>query len=179
MDRAFAIYLKPSQRPYGGNYGGREGQAALLAVQAQQIGYPDMTSVVYRTLAMRPVAGMDDFSPLRAQESCVVMATLLALVDAPAARQMLQTIEPGSDAIGSGSSGVGRDNWFKAWALVNPQHAADLAEKELAAAKDAAAKQRAEMASRAMVELWLAAPSERRTQVSRRFYQMIGLNEEL
>ncbi len=160
VDRAFAIYLKPSERSFG-NYGGREGQAALLAVQAQQIGYPDLGSVLYRTLAARPVASKDDFSPVRVQESCVVMAMLVALVDPAIARQMLQSVEPNSDAIGSGFSGVGRDEWLKAWALADPQHAVDLAEKELAAAKDATAKQRAKSAAMEMVELWLAAPGER------------------
>jgi protocatechuate 3,4-dioxygenase beta subunit len=177
VDRAFAIYLKPSEDS-SGNYGGREGQAAMLAAQAQQIGYPDMTSVVYRALATRPVPNKNDWSPVRVQESSVVMAMFLSLVDPAVARGMLQGLESSSEAIGSGSSGVGQDEWLRAWALADPCHAVELVEKAWTAAKDAQAKQSLEYRMREMVEMLLSAPAKRLKYISRRFHDMMDLDRD-
>jgi protocatechuate 3,4-dioxygenase beta subunit len=159
IDRAFAIYLKPADRSFG-NYGGRAAQAAVLVVEAHQAGYPDMESAIYRMLAVRPTT-KDAWSPVAVQESVVVMAMYLALIDPQSAKQLLQSIEPTSDSIGSGYSGVGRDEWLKAWALADPQHALELADLEKTSAKDQNEKQRAEYALREMVELWVKEPGER------------------
>ncbi len=161
VDRAFAIYLKPAERSYG-NYGGRSTQAALLVVQAQQIGYPDMETLIYRLLASRPVPEKFDFSPVRTQESCVMMALFLAIIDPPTARQLLESIEPQSAAIGSGYSGVGRDEWLKAWALADPSHAVELSDKELTATgKDDNQKRSTMSAVTQMIDLWLMPPGDR------------------
>jgi hypothetical protein len=176
IDRAFTIYLKPSDRSFG-SYGGRGAQAAFLAVQAQEIGYPDVESAVYRALAAR-LAMKDAWSPVALQESFVVMAMYLALVDPPTAKAILHELEPVSEAIGTGYSGVGREEWLKAWALADPQHARELAERELASAKDQEAKERAQYAVRSMVELWATDPGQRLKSLSRRYSNMLPFEED-
>jgi len=177
VDRAFDIYLKPQERSYG-NFGGRAAGVALLAVQARQIGYPDMESVVWRALAARPLPDKDDFSHARAQESRVVMAAFLALVDAPAAKQMLAAVEPQSASIGSGYSGVGRDEWFRAWAVADPGHAVELVEAEFAAAKDRDAKEAARRIATDIINLWTTPADERPKFLSQRFGHMMAVDPE-
>ncbi|MGD0518901.1 MAG: carboxypeptidase regulatory-like domain-containing protein [Thermoguttaceae bacterium] len=176
IDRAFAIYQQPAGYFYGGR-GGRSAQAAATAVLANQIGYPDMESIVYRVLATRPTTKGGE-SPAAVQESCVVMAMYLALVDPQTAKQVLQSIEPTSDNIGSGYSGVGRDQWLKAWALVDPQHAVELTERELASAKNNNEKQRAENAVYTMVDLWFSLPGERLKNMSQNNREILPPEEE-
>jgi protocatechuate 3,4-dioxygenase beta subunit len=177
VDRAFAIYIKPAGR-FSGGRGGKSTQAAATAVLANQIGYPDMESIVYRVLATRPTT-KDAWSPAAAQESSVMMAMYLALIDPQTAKQVLQAIEPTSDNIGSGMSGVGRDEWLKAWALVDPQHAVELTERELASAKNDNEKRRAESTVSEMVELWFAAPGERLKNISQNSREMFPPEDEL
>ena len=124
IDRAYAIYLHPSDQSRD-VFGGRAAQPALLAYQANTIGYPDMESAICRVLAMRPTT-KDAWSPAAVNESSVMMAMFLALVDRPLAKQMLQAIEPASASLGSGGSGVGSRDWLRAWALVDPPHAVEL-----------------------------------------------------
>jgi protocatechuate 3,4-dioxygenase beta subunit len=176
IDRAFAIYQQPAY--FYSGYGGRSAQAAATAVLANQIGYPDMESIVYRVLATRPTT-KDAYSPAAAQESCVVMAKYLALIDPQTAKQVLQAIEPTSDNIGSGFSGVGRDEWLMAWALADPLHAVELMEKELASAKDNNENQRAEDAVYEMVELWFSLPGERLKNIARRYPETLPPEDEL
>ena len=107
------------------------------------------------------------------------MAMYLALIDPQTAKQVLQAIEPTSDNIGSGMSGVGRDVWLKAWALADPQHAVELTERELLSAKNDNEKQRAESAASAMVELWFAAPGERPKNISRNYREIFPPEDEL
>jgi hypothetical protein len=171
IDRALKIYRTPSESGLN-NYGGRPAHAAALAIAARQIGYPDMESVVYRVLATRATTNGSENrgdSPARILESHTMLALFLAMVDAETAEQVLQAIEAQCNAVGSGSSGVGHGEWLKAWALANPQHAAELAEQALTSAKDPEAKRRAENDITEVVELWLAAPGERLKNLSRRY----------
>jgi hypothetical protein len=157
IDRAFAIYLHPSEqvRHFGGWW---VPQSSLLAFHARLAGYPDMDSVIYRVLAMRQTT-KDSWSPAGATESSVAIALFLALVDRALAKQMLQSLEVNSDAIGSGGTGVGSRDWLRAWALVDPPHSVALFERELAAAKDDNAKRSACYAALEMVEFWTTDPS--------------------
>ncbi len=159
IDRAFVIYLHPSDRSQN-VFAPRAAQRALLAYQAGLAGYPDMESVIYRTLAMRPT-GKNAWNPAAAQEASVMVAMFLALVDPPAAKQMLQSLEANSEAIGSGYSGVGRREWLKAWAIVDPPHTVDLAQRELAVAQDQNAKQMVGWAVMEIVDLWTCDPKDR------------------
>jgi hypothetical protein len=178
IDRGFEILLAPSQHGMN-SYGGRPTRAAILAIEAQEIGYPDMESVIYRVLAARAVANVNDFnSPAAVQECNMMMALYLGLIDPEIAKQVLQAIEPHSDCIGSGYNGILRIEWFKAWALVDPQHAADLAERELASAQTPRAKQDAESGIQEVVELWLTAPGDRLRCISERYRHMFPPVEE-
>jgi hypothetical protein len=159
IDRAFAIYLHPSNTPpHHYVYAIRAAHAALLAHQANLVRYPDMEGAIYRVLAMRPTT-KDAWSPVAVNESSVMMAMFLTLVDPPLAKQTLQSIEPHSAALGSGGSGVGSRDWLRAWALVDPSHAIELFQRELAAAKDENAKRSAWYAGMEMVDLWSGDPS--------------------
>jgi protocatechuate 3,4-dioxygenase beta subunit len=135
IDQGLAILTAPQEREYSGSYGGRAAKAAFLAVLANQIGYPDMQSVIYRVLAARPTT-KNEYSPARVVESHVIVAAFLALVDPQVARDILETIEPQSEAIGSGISGVGQDAWVKAWLLVDPQRGEELFDRDLSEIKD-------------------------------------------
>jgi hypothetical protein len=171
VDRSLALYLTPNESGLN-NYGGRPAQAAVVAVIAQKIGYPDMESVIYRVLATRATTkGSENRgeSPARILESNTMQAMFLAMVDADTAEQVLRAIEPQSASVGSGSSGIGHGEWLKAWALVNPPHAVELAEKEWADAKTPEAKQRAESDLMEIVDLWLSPSGDRMKQLSRRF----------
>jgi hypothetical protein len=109
-------------------------QAALLAVLAGQIGYPDMESVTHRVLAARPTSRPETSAAAVAHRS-VGMASILALADPEAARHILQGIEARGGASGFGDLGTSKERWFKAWILADPRHALELADQELAAAK--------------------------------------------
>jgi len=71
VDMAFELYLSPSEGQYSDNR--RATQAAALAVVAQQIGYPDMESVVSRVIATR-VTTKHASSPAAVVDSAVAMA---------------------------------------------------------------------------------------------------------
>jgi hypothetical protein len=167
IDRAFAIYMAPADDRYMGARGGRPTQAALLAIHAAEIGYPDMKAVVYRVLALRPTS-KNAYNPAETVEATAVMAMLLAFVDPETAKQLLQSIETHSDVIGSGYSGVGRGEWLTAWALADPRRAMELAESDLASAKDQRDRQRAQSAAMEVVLMWLDPPRERLKSLCRR-----------
>jgi protocatechuate 3,4-dioxygenase beta subunit len=152
IDRAFAIELHPKD-PTQYLAGERAALPALLAVHARMSGYTDMESVICRVLATR-VTMKNTWSPVAVQESAVASALFLALVDRPLAKEMLQAVEPNSDALGSGCCGIGIRDWLKAWALVDPLRAAEMVERQLAAAKDENAKRLMWYTSQQMIELW-------------------------
>ena len=105
IDRAFAILMAPDTAESSpGTYGGWPARAAFLAVQAQRIGYPDMESVVYRVLACRPTRRTGLLaSDMESWNRRSFMAAFLGLVDPQAARDILDSIEPQRQAIGSGA----------------------------------------------------------------------------
>jgi len=128
--------------------------AARLAVVAHKVGYGDMEGLVLRVLALRPTPGKSD-SPLPARDATLEAAGVLALTDPASVRLMLQTLEPTAETIED------RATWLRAWALADPRHAAELAEKELAQVKsggDAAGSLAAVLAA---VRLWTLSPDER------------------
>jgi len=109
-------------------------QAALLAVQASQIGYPDMESVTHRVLAARPT-GRREASATTVLYASATMASILALADPEAARHILQGIEARGGPSAFGDPRTIKDRWFKAWILADPRHAMELADQEIAAGK--------------------------------------------
>lgn len=133
IDRSLAIYLdKPEEFSSWGNYGGRPVLAAWVARQAREVGYPDMRSVVMRVLATRPTQ-REEYDPLRRLEATVATAWVLAFTDPRTSRDLLKSVEPFGDLIGSGYTSIHRGEWLNAWALADPEHAKQVFEQELAA----------------------------------------------
>ena len=93
--------------------------AAHVAARAQQIGYPDMDSVVMRVMAARPDDGTRG---ARREVRFMVQATVsLALVDPGAARDVLNQFEGEFDP--AKFTGA-RAAWLAAWSLVDIKKAA-------------------------------------------------------
>ena len=105
--------------------------AAHVAARAQQIGYPDMDSVVMRVMAARPEDGTRG---ARREVRVMVLATIsLALVDPGAARDVLNQLEAEFDP----AKFVGaRAPWLSAWSLVDIKKAAAVFEAQLVAVEN-------------------------------------------
>jgi hypothetical protein len=176
IDQAFAIYLSPSEGEYSDNR--RATQAAALAVVAAEIGYPDMESVVSRVLASR-VTTKHASNAAVVVESSAAMAVLLALVDPATAAEILVALEPQSDLVGSGYSGVPKDVWLKAWTLADPQHAMQLADRELAKVKEQRDGDLWRSGLLQVVDLWTAPAGERFRKVAGHLHNLSFPGEEL
>jgi hypothetical protein len=90
-------------------------QAAVLAIQAARIGYPDMVGVIDRVLATRRTP--ERFSVAGTAGENLAMLKFLALVDPSTAQSLLHTMEPRIDRILNASRFT---SWLDAWALVDP-----------------------------------------------------------
>jgi hypothetical protein len=160
IDRSLAIYLDEPEalRPWS-NFGGPSVFAARVAEMAQEIGYPDMDSVIARVLAVRATNRSE--SPARVTEFHLGTALILALTDPATAGQILRAIEPRSAVIGTGYSDVRRRYWLPAWALADLPHAVKLFDQELAGLqkKDTINLQDNGMAG--MIEILTIPPPER------------------
>ncbi len=123
IDRAFDVLMAADEEQFWSDaYGGCPTAAGFLAMQAQQIGYLDMQSVVNRALACRPSKQQSPASI----ESRVTVAAFLALVDPQTARGILDRIEtPGE--------GHGHNAWLQAWLLVDAARGEALFDRALAA----------------------------------------------
>ena len=107
--------------------------AARMAGLAREIGYPDMRSVLYRTLACRPSAD-ESWGEIERYRSTVTMAMILALTDPLAAKELLRSVEHRTDLLGGGgSSTINRREWYIAWALADPLRAEEMVTRELEA----------------------------------------------
>jgi protocatechuate 3,4-dioxygenase beta subunit len=175
IDRAFELYLHPKDRTSSYDSFGLPG--ALLAVQAHRVGYPDMESAIYRAIALRPTSKHDS-NPVRIKEANVMMAVILALVDPRPAKDILQSVEPYAESIGSGYSGIGHGEWIKAWALADPLRLMDLADRELDAAKDKSAVERVHRDLMEIAELLPASTENRLKTMVRRSGQINWPDEE-
>ena len=95
--------------------------AAIVAVEAGQIGYPDMQSAVDRALAAQRSS-----RPADTGELCTV-ASILSLANPTVARQLLLN---GGDAPGKAATfDLNRGLWFAAWAMIDPQRADECLER--------------------------------------------------
>ncbi len=126
IDRAFAILLASEEPPSSSEvWGSWPAGAGFVALQAGQIGYPDMESVAARVLARRPSKkhgpGVQDASDIQALQSEIIMATFFALVDRQAAQEVLHSVEAQSGALRPEADPALRWAWLKAWALVEPK----------------------------------------------------------
>jgi hypothetical protein len=115
------------------NFGGRAGLAAIGAVRAKEIGYPDVAQLVARTLAMRDPA--QDLWSLRERENNVMnLAAVLACIDPATARNLLASIAPVDEFIEKAVSQ--QREWLFALALADPERATKLADKLIDRAKN-------------------------------------------
>jgi hypothetical protein len=175
IDRGLAELLRPRERSGARSQRGR--LAAFLAVQARQIGYPDMESVVSRVLAARPTT-KEEFSPAAVVDSSAAMAVVLSLADAEAASEILQGIQSRSEAIGSGGMGISRDVWLEAWALADLKRGEELFDRELANLKGTAKPDRERSGLVGMAGVLATPPPERFRQVALRINFIIRGDED-
>jgi hypothetical protein len=127
IDRSLALCLRPEDvvRSWDEHDQGRQAQAAVLAIQAARIGYPDMVGVIDRVLATRLTP--DRFSRWAADEN-LAMLKFLALVDLPTAQNMLYAMELRIDRIRKASRW---ESWLAAWALADPRQLAERVDRAL------------------------------------------------
>jgi hypothetical protein len=109
----------------------------------------------------------DSHSPTSVAESHVMMAMILAMVDPATAKEVLQSLEPQLVAIGSGGTGIGRDEWFKAWALADPRGVPERVRQGLAAKADQPDRDQILRGVVEMVELLTIPPGERLKELVR------------
>jgi hypothetical protein len=99
-------------------------QAAILAVAADQIGYCDMESVLYRVLAAR-------LSCDAMKDENDATALLVSAVDPALAKELL--VDAGGTPTPSHRAGARDGNgwlWFVAWAAIDPKQAGEYLERE-------------------------------------------------
>lgn len=109
------------------------GVAANLAVQATEVKYPDMESLIQRVLSLRIPAHKGTSSVSRFQ-STVNAALYLAFVDPAVAKRLLTDLEPelsGKMLGNGGSESVGMNQWLCAWVVADPEHAVALLKAEM------------------------------------------------
>jgi hypothetical protein len=130
VDRALALAMEPptgNARVYCQDL---PVKAAIVAVHAQQIGYPDLQGVSDRVVASRlpfRVATTPAF------ENSVAMAAILALADPHAAGRLLRVLESQTTRWDAAENPRTKAQWFQAWALADPRHAVELADRQWAA----------------------------------------------
>lgn len=139
LDRAIAsLTVSDGLKLPNGAPGGWPACAGFLAVQAEQIGYPDMESIVYRALACRPMKnkGYGSNIALPVLWSETFMAGLLSLVDRQVATDLLESIDVQARMVGLSPHAVARPAWLKAWCLVDAKRGQALFDEAFAAVKN-------------------------------------------
>jgi hypothetical protein len=131
LDRALALAMAPRAGTDLARCRDLPVKAAMLAVHARRIGYPDLQSVCDRVLASRPP--FRAVSPERALESSLGVAVILAAADPETARPLLHALEPHAAQFYAGEDRRMKSQWFIGWALADPEHAAELADRRWAA----------------------------------------------
>ncbi len=165
IDEGLDLCVGPHKGHYYSGIRNHQTIAALMAVQAKAVGYPDMPSVVHRVLASRETS-KEGRSPMEMVESNVVMAMILALADPAAAREVLESIQSQSDRIGSGQSGIRREHWLRAWALADAEKLPELIEAELKAKKDNPKKEYNLYQLMSTLEILAMPPAERLKKIT-------------
>ena len=107
--------------------------AAHMAAAARQVGYPDMNSVIMRVMTTRVnPSGPRVHDPAMQVRSAAMAAVPLALIDAGAARVLLQQLEARSGLDPVSVAEVASHDWLRAWALVDLEKAEALFQAQLA-----------------------------------------------
>jgi hypothetical protein len=172
IDQALALYLdQPEPFRSWTNCGGRAVFAAWTAGEGQALGYPDPGSLVARALACQ-LSRYEAHSPVHALETKVRMAKVLALVDPVVAQQLLESVLPQQNLLGTGHTGFEKQDWLLARCLAGPERGPALVDDAIAKldAKDQGAFYRSGLLQLAQV---LSAPPEQRVRL------VMGLNSGL
>jgi len=154
IDRALnlCVFSVPPWDTRGKYWDERPVRAAILALQANSIGYPDMDRVYHRAIASR----ME-----RSTRENMTLVILLALSNRDLAREVLNCME---SQVTSRFRGRWID-WTLAWALVGDDQFPELARQHLAEAKGLQARDRAILYILEIVDVLTAAPSLRPERV--------------
>ena len=133
IDRVFAVYLPAVEAVEARRCGRRtrppadhSGEAARLAVLARKVGHADMENVILPGARLAADARQGRFARPR---DGVHRADGESLGDGRPGRRRSRCSRRSS---GTARSLSDRAEWFQAWALADPQHAMELAERELA-----------------------------------------------
>ena len=127
----------PSERslPY---YDRMPAKAALVAVCASNgAAIPTCKAYPTESLPTRPPLS-DTGSPERSLERSLEMVLILAVADPQTAEEFLRLIEPQVAHLNVNGTRQSMARWFEAWSLVDPGHAVELAERQLATASKSA-----------------------------------------
>jgi uncharacterized GH25 family protein len=143
IDRAFAELEKDAEAFHAWtNFGGRCALAALTVYRAKEIAYPDVSTLVARTLAMRPTEADGR------ERHLLQCAGLLALTDPAIARHVLAGIAPPDEFVERAAS-ESRD-WLFILALADPKRAIVLVDRLIS---DLEKSDRRTLSRTALVEL--------------------------
>lgn len=129
VDQAFDELEKDGDpfRSWSG-YGAAAGLAALAVYKANEIGHPELATLVARALALRP-SGRDNWSPEDRPRQLVKFALVLALTDPAAARQVLAGIAAPEQFLKRAVHE--RRAWLFVLALADPARAVSLVDRQL------------------------------------------------
>jgi protocatechuate 3,4-dioxygenase beta subunit len=132
IDAAMNLYsVHTDNSGYWNNYGGQSAMAARMVGQAAEVQYPDVRSLVYRAVALRPSVDAR-VNPLESIRGSVTTALHLACVDRETALQLLKSVEPRSELIGRGGyNTIPRREWVMAWMLVDRSRGVKMAHEWL------------------------------------------------
>ena len=161
IDEALVIHRSPKDayRSWS-SFGGGGPFAAVLAYQAQQVGYPDMRSVVWHVLAACQAKGRaHGQARLRAT---IGTARILGLVDQEATRQLLESVVDQEEQMPRGDGGLSMyDQWMQAWLLVDFQHGTKMLRADLQRLADSGKQDPLRRGHHGVFPLLSAAPHER------------------
>jgi protocatechuate 3,4-dioxygenase beta subunit len=115
------------------------GMAAQLALHASQIKHPEIETIIQQVLALR-IPADSQTSMVSRLKSTLDAALILALIDPAVARRLLTDLEPAlnGNLLGDGGyAAVARRDWYIAWILADPEHAARLLQARMEKTMDA------------------------------------------
>jgi hypothetical protein len=123
IDQALALCVQPPTETAFSDFGHRAVLAGFLALQAHEIDYPDMESVVARVMAARD-AELDESDTGR-------LAACLAPLDPQASRHLLETVAASRQRHPDLANDQSCE--LAAWVLIDWEHAEERIEQEFAA----------------------------------------------
>jgi hypothetical protein len=127
IDKAVAEFEKHAHEFR--SWSGKAPFAAMLVLDAQQAGYPEMSRLLTWALMQRPSNAHDAYDARNRDEQILKQAMLLSFVDSTTARQALETL--GSPTVlAERASNESRD-WLFSLGLVMPEAAQSLIDRQI------------------------------------------------